>query len=135
MKSSSSRSASLTTASAFMALRVNMGQNDVIYWAVGSLCDSGYDDVLSGKHHRLHKRHAGYRRHGQLRQGFRVNGAVTLDDNTINNDNVSQGGCSRARNDWFGSDQRRCSSGEQFLDVSFWVWKLRVFSSKRKRSI
>ena len=83
---------SLTTASASMVLGVNMGQNDVIYWAVGSSATLGTTTSFQGNIIAYTSDTLDTGATDNCGRVFALNGAVTLDDNTINNCNVSQGG-------------------------------------------
>jgi hypothetical protein len=75
----------LTTASASMVLGINMGQNDNIYWAVGSSATLGTTTSFMGT---LIADASDTLNTGATDNCGRVialNGAVTLDDNFINN--------------------------------------------------
>jgi hypothetical protein len=75
----------LTTASASMVVGVNMGQNDNIYWAIGSSATLGTTTSFQGT---LIADQSDTLNTGATDNCGRVialNGAVTLDDNFINN--------------------------------------------------
>ena len=82
----------LTTASASMVLGINMGQNDVIYWAVGSSATLGTTTSFQGNIIAYTSDTLDTGATDDCGRVFALNGAVTLDDNTINNCNVTQVG-------------------------------------------
>ncbi len=81
----------LTTASASMVLGVNVGQNDVIYWAVGSSATLGTTTSFQGNIIAYTSDTLDTGATDNCGRVIALNGAVTLDDNTINNCNVAQG--------------------------------------------
>ncbi len=80
----------LTTASASMVLGINMGQNDVIYWAVGSSATLGTTTSFQGNIIAYTSDTLDTGATDDCGRVIALNGAVTLDDNTINNCNVTQ---------------------------------------------
>lgn len=80
----------LTTASASMVLGINMGQNDVIYWAVGSSATLGTTTSFQGNIIAYTSDTLDTGATDNCGRVIALNGAVTLDDNTINNCNVTQ---------------------------------------------
>ncbi len=81
----------LTTASASMVLGVNVGQNDNIYWAVGSSATLGTTTMFQGNIIAYTSDTLDTGATDDCGRVIALNGAVTLDDNTINNCNVAQG--------------------------------------------
>jgi hypothetical protein len=81
----------LTTASASMVLGINMGVNDVIYWAVGSSATLGTTTSFQGNIIAYTSDTLDTGATDNCGRVIALNGAVTLDDNTINNCNVAQG--------------------------------------------
>jgi hypothetical protein len=79
----------LTTASASMVLGINMGQNDVIYWAVGSSATLGTTTSFQGNIIAYTSDTLNTGATDDCGRVIALNGAVTLDDNTINNCNVA----------------------------------------------
>jgi type VI secretion system secreted protein VgrG len=78
----------LTTASASMVLGTNVGQNDVIYWAVGSSATLGTTTSFQGNIIAYTSDTLDTGATDSCGRVIALNGAVTLDDNTINNCNV-----------------------------------------------
>ncbi len=81
----------LTTASASMVLGVNMGVNDNIYWAVGSSATLGTTTSFQGNIIAFTSDTLDTGATDNCGRVIALNGAVTLDDNVINNCNVTQG--------------------------------------------
>jgi len=81
----------LTTASASMVQGINVGQNDVIYWAVGSSATLGTTTSFQGNIIAYTSDTLNTGATDDCGRVIALNGAVTLDDNTINNCNVTQG--------------------------------------------
>ncbi len=75
----------LTTASASMVLGINLGQNDVIYWAVGSSATLGTTTSFQGNLIAYTSDTLDTGATVNCGRVIALNGAVTLDDNTINN--------------------------------------------------
>jgi hypothetical protein len=75
----------LTTASASMVNVINMGQNDNIYWAVGSSATLGTTTSFQGNLIAFTSDTLNTGATDNCGRVIALNGAVTLDDNTINN--------------------------------------------------
>jgi hypothetical protein len=75
----------LTTASASMVIGINMGQNDNIYWAVGSSATLGTTTAFMGTVIASASDTLNTGATDDCGRIIALNGAVTLDDNVINN--------------------------------------------------
>jgi hypothetical protein len=75
----------LTTASNSMVLETNMGQNDHVYWEVGSSATLGTQTQMVGNIVADQSITMNHQATLDCGRALALNGAVTMDDNTINN--------------------------------------------------
>ncbi len=125
----------LTTASASMVLGMNVGQNDVIYWAVGSSATLGTTTSFQGNIIAYTSDTLDTGATDNCGRVIALNGAVTLDDNTINNCNVAQGSVPEPGTIALVATSAAVAAGANSSSFSFLGVgsSLAAFFSKRKR--
>ena len=68
--------------------RINGGSDDGVFWQVGSSATLGTTTDVRREYSRAHQHHPEYRRNNFVRQSLGANAAVTMDTNTITNNNT-----------------------------------------------